>query len=158
MGDDPDPYPRYVPTWDLLVALRRCQHTLEVTMDQSLRGLGMSFAQYRALETLSSRNPMHISWLARLLRVNRTSARDTVRQLENHGLVTTQREGHVVVVTVTPVAARRLDLCRRATAAIGNSVELRLQPTQRDQLLNLLGETERSFRPPPPRVRPWWLD
>ena len=118
----------------------------------------MSFAQYRALETLAARNPMHISWLARLLRVNRTSARDTVRQLENHGLVTTEREGYVVVVTLTTTASRRLELCRRATAAIGTYFEQGLDPRQRAQLLTLLSEAERTFTPPPPRVRPWWLD
>ena len=70
---DTDPI-EFVSTWELVVMLRRCQHHLEVTMDQALQGMGMSFAQYRALEALASNNAMHISWLARMLRLSRQTA------------------------------------------------------------------------------------
>src|SRR4029079_17838244 len=68
----------FVDTWELVVMLRRCQHHLEVTMDQALQGMGMSFARYRALEALASNNAMYISWLARMLRLSRQTARATV--------------------------------------------------------------------------------
>jgi hypothetical protein len=51
--------------WEVIVAIRRFQHRLEVFMDQSLEPLGLSFAQYRALEVLASSNEMHVSELLR---------------------------------------------------------------------------------------------
>jgi DNA-binding MarR family transcriptional regulator len=150
---------RYVSTWELIVALRRCQHHLEVTMDQALQGMAMSFAQYRALELLArDGRPMHISWMARLLRLNRTSARETVRQLSQHRLVTTEREGRDRVIYLTDLAEGRLALCRQATAQVSRGLEQDLSDAQRATLTHLLDLAERAFTPPPPRVRPWWLE
>jgi DNA-binding MarR family transcriptional regulator len=149
---------RVVTTWELIVALRRCQHHLEVTMDQALQGMAMSFAQYRALELLADdRRPMHISWMARLLRLNRTSARETVRHLSQLQLVTTKREGRDVVINLTDLAERRLKLCRQATDQVIRGLEEDLSEAQRATLAHLLDRAERAFSPPPPRVTPWWL-
>ena len=148
----------YVTTWELIVALRRCQHHLEVTMDQALQGMGMSFAQYRALETLASSNPMHISWLARMLRLSRQGARTTVLQLAKQDLVETVDEGYEVVVTVEPKGRRRLALCRSATKQVSQQLEQRLSQQERATLVALLARAEHAFQPPPPRTRPWWLD
>jgi DNA-binding MarR family transcriptional regulator len=149
---------RVVTTWELIVALRRCQHHLEVTMDQALQGMAMSFAQYRALELLADdRRPMHISWMARLLRLNRTSARETVRHLSQLQLVTTKREGRDVVINLTDLAERRLKLCRQATDQVIRGLEEDLSEAQRATLAHLHDRAERAFTPLPPRVTPWWL-
>jgi DNA-binding MarR family transcriptional regulator len=127
-------------------------------MDQALQGMAMSFAQYRALELLArDSRPMHISWMARLLRLNRTSARDTVRQLSQHQLITTEREGRDVVINLTDRAEGRLKLCRQATAQVSRGLEEDLTDEQRATLAHLLDLAERAFTPPPPRVTPWWL-
>ncbi len=144
--------------WELMVMLRRCQHQLEVFMDESLDGMGMSFAQYRALEAISEIGPMHIAYLARLLKVSRQAAQRSARQLANHGLVDLRAEGREVVIEITPEARRRLKLCRTATSQLRESLADRLSEEQRSSLAALLRDAERAFQPPPPRVRPWWLD
>ena len=77
-------------------------------MDQALQGMGMSFAQYRALEALASNNAMHISWLARMLRLSRQTARATVLQLAKQDLVETVDEGYEVTVMCSPKAGSAL--------------------------------------------------
>ncbi len=148
----------YASPWELMVMLRRCQHQLEVFMDESLNGMGMSFAQYRALEAISEIGPMHIAYLARLLKVSRQAAQRSARQLANHGLVDLRAEGREVVIEITPEARRRLQLCRTATSQLRESLADRLSEKQRSTLAALLRDAERAFQPPPPRVRPWWLD
>jgi DNA-binding MarR family transcriptional regulator len=148
----------FVSTWELVVMLRRCQHHLEVTMDQALQGMGMSFAQYRALEALASNNAMHISWLARMLRLSRQTARSTVLQLAKQDLVETVDEGYEVTVHVLPKGRKRLRLCRDSTRSVITNIEERLSMGERVTLHGLLTHAERAFQPPPPRVRPWWLD
>ena len=148
----------FVDTWELVVMLRRCQHHLEVTMDQALQGMGMSFARYRALEALASNNAMYISWLARMLRLSRQTARATVLQLAKQELVETVDEGYEVTIHVLPKGRKRLVLCRDATRTVITSIEGRLPMQERVTLHGLLTRAERAFQPPPPRVRPWWLD
>lgn len=148
----------HVSPWELMVMLRRCQHLLEVFMDESLDGMGMSFAQYRALEAISEIGPMHIAYLGRLLKVSRQAAQRTARQLANHGLVDLRAEGRDVVIEITPEARRRLKLCRAATSQLRGSLADHLSEEERSSLASLLRAAERAFQPPPPRVRPWWLD
>ena len=119
----------------------------------------MSFAQYRALEALASQNPMHISWLARMLRLSRqvrTSDRAPARR--EHGLVDTVDEGYEVVIYVEPAARERLALCRKAVNGVRTNLEDRLSIEQRARLFALAVRADRALQPPPPRTRPWWLD
>lgn len=51
--------------WEVITSVRRFQHRMEVFMDQSLEPLGVTFAQYRALEAIDLNHEMHISELAR---------------------------------------------------------------------------------------------
>ncbi len=66
MGDGDDLTP-FADGWDVLIETRRVQHRFEVAMDQCLEGLGLSYAQYRALELLLAAKQMHVSELARRL-------------------------------------------------------------------------------------------
>lgn len=127
-------------------------------MDQALQGMGMSFAQYRALEALASNNAMYISWLARMLRLSRQTARSTVLQLAKQDLVETVDEGYEVTIHVLPKGRNRLRLCRDATHSVITNIEERLSIRERATLAGPLTRAERAFQPPPPRVRPWWLD
>ena len=153
-----DPSTPYVTGWELVIAARRFQHRMEVAMDQALEGFAITFAQYRALEAISEIGPMHIAYLARLLKVSRQAAQRSARHLANHGLVDLRAEGREVVIEITPEARRRLELCRTATSRLRESLADRLSEQQRSSLASLLRDAERAFQPPPPRVRPWWLD
>ena len=67
-------------------------------------------------------------------------------------------EGYEVTVHVLPKGRKRLGLCRDATRSVITNIEERLSMGERVALHGLLTRAERAFQPPPPRVRPWWLD
>ena len=93
--------------WDVMVEARRVQHRFEVAMDQCLEAFGISYAQYRALVALLDGNDMHISELARRLRVTRQAALAIATKLARSDLVTFERESHATYLVVTPVARAR---------------------------------------------------
>src|SRR5688572_2367501 len=98
-----------------MTAARRFQHRPEVFMDQALEHLGMTFAQYRALEALAARRELQVSELARFLRVSRQAALKTVRKLERGELIEAIPEAGRVYVRPSETGERRLDHCRRFT-------------------------------------------
>jgi DNA-binding MarR family transcriptional regulator len=63
--------------WDVMIEARRVQHRFEVAMDRCLEAFGLSYAQYRALEILLRSRELHVSELARRLRVTRQAANAT---------------------------------------------------------------------------------
>jgi DNA-binding MarR family transcriptional regulator len=141
--------------WDVMVETRRVQHRFEVAMDQCLQAFGISFAQYRALLVLMGENEMHVSGLARRLRVTRQAALETVTKLARVDLVTLQREAHATYVLVTPIAHKRfarLEEFARTPAAL----EKGLTELERGRLVALLRKADRSITPP--RRETWWLD
>ena len=73
--------------WEVMTAVRRSQHRTEVFMDESLEPLAMSFAQYRALESIVANKEIHLSELARLLRLSRQAVQTSVHKLERSDLV-----------------------------------------------------------------------
>jgi DNA-binding MarR family transcriptional regulator len=127
-------------------------------MEQSRQGMGMTFAQYRALEYLGDGNPMHIAWLGQQLHISRQAAQRIVHKLERQDLVRTVDEGHETTIHLTSKGRRRIDLCRRATAPVHQGFERDLDAPQKANLIALLGRAELAFTPPPPRVKPWWLE
>jgi DNA-binding MarR family transcriptional regulator len=147
-----------VPTWEVIVMLRRCQHHLEVFMDEALDGMSMTFAQYRALEALITVGPMHISYLGRRLHVSRQAAQQSARKLALLDLIDLKPEGRELVARPTDMGRRRLMRCQQATRPLRSGLERALAPTRLATLHTLLVDAESGLRPPPPRVRPWWLD
>jgi DNA-binding MarR family transcriptional regulator len=141
--------------WDVMVETRRVQHRFEVAMDQCLQAFGISFAQYRALLILLSENELHISGLARRLRVTRQAAFETVTKLARVDLVTLVREAHATYVVVTPTARKRLDRFQEF-ADMPAELEEGLSDMERGRLVALLRKADRSIAPP--RRRTWWLD
>jgi len=141
--------------WDVMVEARRTQHRFEVAMDQALEAYGISYAQYRALETLMTSHEMHVSELARRLRVSRQAASATVRKLERVGFVTTEREPHTRYVIVT-ARARETIARLREFADMPIDLERHLTPKERGHLLLLLRKADAATRPP--RRPTWWLE
>jgi DNA-binding MarR family transcriptional regulator len=141
--------------WEVIIAVRRFQHRLEVFMDQSLEPLGMNFAQYRALEFLDTNLEMHVPELARSLRVSRQAALATVAKLDRGGLIDLTREAGRRYVRPSDLGRHRLRRCKRFTADIKQHLEQELTPDERRRLAELLRRADRCLIAP---SRPeWWL-
>jgi DNA-binding MarR family transcriptional regulator len=81
--------------YDLMVALRRTHHRIEVAIDHALSGHGMTFAQYRALHVLEDAPfALSVSELARRLRVTRQAAHASVEHLRLQDMVTVEHDGY----------------------------------------------------------------
>jgi DNA-binding MarR family transcriptional regulator len=141
--------------WDVMIEARRVQHRFEVAMDQCLEAYGISYAQYRAFLVLLGNNDMHISALARRLRVTRQAALATVTKLARVDLVTLERESHATYVVVTPLARKRL-AGLAGFANMPDKLEDALTAAERGRLVALLRKADRSLSPP--RRPTWWLD
>jgi DNA-binding MarR family transcriptional regulator len=141
--------------WEVITAVRRSQHRIEVFMDESLEPLGMSFAQYRALESIFANREIHLSELARLLRLSRQAVQASVRKLERADLVDLTHEPRCVYVKLSTIGLRRLDLCRRFTHDLKAGIEERLTGGERHRLTKLLSRADRLLESP--RQPEWWL-
>jgi DNA-binding MarR family transcriptional regulator len=141
--------------WDVMIEARRVQHRFEVAMDQCLQAFGISYAQYRALLVLLGDNEMHVSSLARRLRVTRQAALATVTKLARADLVEFERESHTTYVLVTPTARARLAHLQEF-ADMPVALEAGLTDVERGRLVALLRKADRSLRPP--RRPTWWLE
>jgi DNA-binding MarR family transcriptional regulator len=141
--------------WDVMIEARRVQHRFEVAMDQCLEAFGISYAQYRALVVLLDQNDMHISELARRLRVTRQAALAIVRKLARSDLVTLERESYATYLAVTPHARARISRLNEF-ANMPDVLEGALTDAERGRLVALLRKADRSLAPP--RRPTWWLD
>ncbi len=142
--------------WDVMIQARRTQHRFEVAMDQALEAYGVSYAQYRALELLlAAPSDMHVSELARRLRVSRQSASLTVAKLERAGYAITEREPHTRYVVPTD-RAREVIGMMRTFAGMPSDLETHLSPNELGQLALLLRKADRATQPP--RRPTWWLE
>jgi len=141
--------------WEVLTVTREVQHLFEVAMDQCVEGWGMSYAQYRALEVLLAQREMHVSALARHLRITRQAALATVAKLDRARLVETIREAHATYVVPSDVARAEIAKLRRA-ADVPTDIERRMSVWELGRLVELLTTAANAVRPP---NRPyWWLD
>src|SRR5437660_7976800 len=128
---------------------------LRVAMDQCLEAFGISYAQYRALVALLDGNDMHISELARRLRVTRQAALAIATKLARSDLVAFERESHATYLVVTPVARARFARVREF-ADMPDELEKGLTDIERGRLVALLRKADRSLAPP--RRPTWWLE
>jgi DNA-binding MarR family transcriptional regulator len=141
--------------WDLIISVRRSQHRIEVLMDQSLEPLGISFAQYRALEAIVANREIHLSELSRLLRLTRQAVQISVHQLHGGDLVELIREPGRVYVRASILGARRLELFREFTHDLKAGIEGALSGAERHRVTTLLDRANSSLDPP--RQPEWWL-
>ena len=124
-------------------------------MDQCLEDFGISYALYRALVALLDGNGMHISELARRLRVTRQAALAIATKLARSDLVTCERESHVTYLVVTALARTRIARFQEF-ADMPDVLEKALTDTERGRLVALLRKADRSLAPP--RRPTWWLE
>jgi DNA-binding MarR family transcriptional regulator len=141
--------------WEVITSVRRFQHRMEVFMDQSLEPLGVSFAQYRALEAIDLNREMHISELARFLRLSRQAAQMTVQKLDEGGLVDRIQEAGRVYVRTSDLGLRRLQLFRTFTRDFRVKLEEELSSGERHRLTQLLGRADDALEAP--HQPEWWL-
>jgi DNA-binding MarR family transcriptional regulator len=141
--------------WDAFTVTREVQHLFEVAMDQSLEAYGMSYAQYRALEVLLASREMHVSELARRLRVTRQAARAVVEKLERVDFARLTHEAHVTYVQPTPRARKEITLLRQM-ADIPSLLDEGMGIWELGRLVELLTKAASLIEAP---QRPyWWLD
>ena len=124
-------------------------------MDQSLEPLGISFAQYRALEAVVANREIHLSELARLLRLTRQAVQMSVHKLHDGDLVELIREPGRIYVRVSAAGARRLELFRKFTHDLKDGIERELSGAERHRITSLLDRANRTLDPP--RQPEWWL-
>ena len=134
--------------WEVITAIRRFQHRMEVFMDQSLEPLGITFAQYRALEAIDLSKETHISQLARNLRLTRQAAQMTVHKLHVGGLVDLVHEPGRVYVRPSALGFRRLHLFRKYTHDFKVKLEEELSDGERHRLTRLLDRADYALQPP----------
>jgi len=141
--------------WEVITAVRRFQHRMEVFMDESLEPLGLSFAQYRALEAIVANGEIHVSELARLLRLSRQAAQKSVQRLNAGNLVELIHESGRVYILPSASGLRRLELCREFTHDFKAGIEGVLTGGERHRLTRLLARADRVLESP--RQPEWWL-
>ena len=73
--------------WRVMIETRRVQHRFEVAVDRALSTRGISYAQFRALELLLEEPDLHVSELARRLRLSRQNVASTIEKLERVDLI-----------------------------------------------------------------------
>jgi DNA-binding MarR family transcriptional regulator len=142
--------------WEVLCAAQRFQHRAQVSMDQSLEGLGISFAQYRILELLTDARDISLSELGRRMRVTRQATRMTTGKLAAAGLVDLEREADAVYVILSDLGRKRLRLFRTATGRVLTAFEGEFAHARRSTIVMLLGKAELALETP--EGRPWWLN
>ncbi len=142
--------------YDLMVALRRTQHRIEVSIDHARSEFGMTYAQYRALTLLATaRFAINTSELARRLRVTRQAAHASVEKLRSQDLVEVEHDGYRATVYVTEHGRARLARCREAASGLEAQLEQAFAPQRRAAVVDLIGEIDDALRPPPSPL--WWL-
>jgi len=141
--------------WEVITSVRRLQHRIEVFMDQSLEPLGVTFAQYRALEALDLNREMHISELARFLRLSRQAVQMSVQKLSEGDLIDLIHESGRVYVRTSELGLRRLRLFRKFTHDFNVKLEEELSDGERHRLTQLLGRADEALQAP--FLPEWWL-
>ena len=126
-------------------------------MDQSLEPLGVSFAQYRALEGIDLNREMHISELARFLRLSRQATQMIVHKLDEGGLVDLIPEAGRVYVRSSELGLRRLRLLRGFTRDLKVRLEEQLNDGERHRLTELIRRADDALEKPKPDQPEWWL-
>jgi DNA-binding MarR family transcriptional regulator len=151
----PTTYLRHRSGWEVMVTTRRLQHHMEVVLDQSLEHYGLTYAQYRVLELIANARPIHVSDMARRLRLSRQAVQTSVHGLAQLGAVDLERDGPVINVFLSDPGRRRLRLYRAAAKDTIASVENALDLADRNALIALMKAADEAREPPP--APPWWL-
>jgi DNA-binding MarR family transcriptional regulator len=151
----PTTYLRHRGGWDVMVTTRRFQHHIEVVLDQSLEHYGLTYAQYRVLELIANARPIHVSEMARRLRLSRQAVQTSVHGLEDLGAVDLERDGVLINVFLSDPGRQHLRHYRAAVKDTTASIEAALDLTDRNALITLMKAADEALEPAP--APPWWL-
>ncbi|MBS1891504.1 MAG: MarR family transcriptional regulator [Actinobacteria bacterium] len=119
-------------------ALKRAQASLRAAMDEALRPLGLTVAQYACLQLIGERPGVSGSELARGMFVSRQSLNVVLRGLQERDLVhrpSTAPQARSLPAELTPAGRK---LARRADALVADieaQMVVALSARQRSQLL-----------------------
>jgi DNA-binding MarR family transcriptional regulator len=142
-----DPLTPYITGWELVIAARRFQHRMEVAMDQALEGFAITFAQYRALEAIDATPRMHISALARKLRLTRQATQAVTKKLVRADYLRVEDHGYVKTVHITQRGHQHLRLLRDSASRIPTALEAALDYDERAALHALLRKADLALEP-----------
>lgn len=121
--------------------LKRTQHALRMAMDEVLRKLHLTTAQYAALSALETLPGASSAALARACFVTAQTMNEIVQSLQAAGLVQRQahpEHGRVLQVYLTEHGRRQLEQAHQLVNAIEERMVAELQPEERSQLLQWL--------------------
>lgn len=141
--------------WEVITSVRRFQHRVEVFMDRSLEPMGITFARYRALEAILLNEEVHLSELARPLRLSRQAVHATVQILHDGDLVDLVHEEGRVCVRSSAVGRQRVRHFRRSTDDFKSGIEAALSGGERHRLTSLPERVDGALEPP--RQPEWGL-
>ena len=144
---------------DLAIAGVRLGHRLGAQLDQDLGGLGLTWAQLRALLALADAGgPLHAGALGRRMDISRQAAHRLLQRLGERGFLTWHEDRWVRSARLTTGGYGALD---EAMAAIDRTLSAftQLDADERRSLAETLQraavELNRVSRPP---ETPWWME
>ena len=140
---------------ELVTASRRFSRRLQTRLDDSLEGLGISYAQYEVMEHLAERPNLHAGELGRRLRITRQTAHGLLRHLARADLIELlPSDGGARPARLTTAGRRRLDHGREAVSAIHTELE-QIPAEMRLDLLVAISALD--ARMAPSRLSHWWF-
>ena len=144
---------------DLAIASVRFGHRLSAQLDQDLAGLGLTWAQMRALIALADAGGLiHAGGIGRRLDVSRQAAHRLMQRLDEPGFLTWRDDGWIRSARLTPEGHRALndalDAIERTLGAFPA-----MEPEEQRALARILRnagvQLHRVSRPP---ETPWWVE
>lgn len=130
--------------------LKRAQAALRAAMDETLRPLGLTVAQYSCLQLIGEQPGISGSELARGMFVSRQSMNLVLRGLQERGLVRrpgTAPRARSLPVHLTPAGRRLAKRADALVAAIEAQMIAALPAPQRSQLLASLTACAEALSP-----------
>ncbi len=118
--------------------LKQAQAALRAAMDEALRPLGLTVAQYSCLQLIGERPGVSGSELARGMFVSRQSMNVVLRGLQERGLIqrpSTAPQARTLPARLTPAGRRLAKRADALVAAIEAEMIAALPPAQRSRLL-----------------------
>ena len=118
--------------------LKRVQQALRNEIDNVLRGIGLTTAQYAALSALEANPGLSGAEIARQSYVTPQTMNDIVSNLEQAGLIERQphpQHGRVLQTYLTRGGEQRLKQAHRLVAAVEERMVARLNRSEQKQLM-----------------------
>jgi DNA-binding MarR family transcriptional regulator len=141
---------------ELVTASRRFSRRLQTRVDESLEGLGISYAQYEVMEHLAERPNLYAGELGRRLRMTRQTAHGLLKHLARADLIDlVPADGGARPATLTTAGRRRLGYGREAVSAIHAELEQVPAEMRLDFLVSI---SALDARMAPSRMSHWWFD